>query len=807
MPPRRRTTLALLGLLSGLLVTVTGSPARAELTVDEVYPVPSNGVYPVEGHGWGHGRGMSQYGAQGASTLGKSADTITSFYYPHTAKASQGNVPMRVWLQADTDNRTEVYPATGLKATDAATGAALTLPGGYDRWRTTVDSAGLHLQGHTSAGWSGSVAISGKTAFAGPLQYSGPTFVRVAFPDGTSRDYRGVVKAVRTSSTTAITVDALPMESYLLGVVPRESPSSWGASALQAQAIAARTYSEYKREHVSSSALYDICDTTQCQVFGGSAVYDSSGAKTSLEPTSSTQAVQATAGVIRTYGGKAVFSEFSASNGGWSTDGGQPYLIAQRDDWDGVTGSSVHYWKATVSAAQLQARYPSVGTLKRLRVTLRDGNGDWGGRVKTVVLEGVSSTGAATSVSTTGAGVYYAHTWPAYSDGLRSTWWHITSPTATAPVAPDLHYTAMNPVRALDTRTGTGAPRAKVGPGGTVSLQVLGANGIPPSGVSAVAVNVTAVGATANGYVSVYPSGQTRPTVSNLNTTPGRISTNLVVARLGGDGRITLYNSGGTVDLVGDIAGYYGTSGDTYASMTPVRALDTRTGTGAPKAKVGPGGTVSLQVTGANGVPSSGVTAVVLNVTATNATSAGYVTAYPTGTSRPGTSSLNTTAGAVSTDLVIARLGTGGKVTLYNSGGTVDLIGDVEGYYTSTTSALYQAMSPVRMLDTRTGTGAPRVKVGPGGTLTLQVEGSKGVPSSGVTAVVLNVTAVNATSAGYVSVYPAGQPRPPVSNLSTVPGLVSTNLVVVRLSGSGQAVLYNSAGTVDLVADVAGYYT
>ncbi|MGZ6827640.1 MAG: hypothetical protein ACXVGH_12690, partial [Mycobacteriales bacterium] len=178
-----------------------------------------------------------------------------------------------------------------------------------------------------------------------------------------------------------------------------------------------------------------------------------------------------------------------------------------------------------------------------------------------------------------------------------------------------------------------------------------------------------------------------------------------------------------------------------------------------------------------------------------------------TGTSRPGTSSLNTTAGAVSTNLVIARLGTGGKVTLYNSGGTVDLIGDVEGYYTSTTSALYQAMSPVRMLDTRTGTGAPRVKVGPGGTLTLQVEGSKGVPSSGVTAVVLNVTAVNATSAGYVSVYPAGQPRPPVSNLSTVPGLVSTNLVVVRLSGSGQAVLYNSAGTVDLVADVAGYYT
>lgn len=424
-------TVAAAALVATGLAVLPVPDARANVTVDEVYPVPSSGVFPIEGHGWGHGHGLSQYGAQGGAHLGFTADQIVAFYYCGsgstcvTAKATQGNPTVRVQLRADNDNATEVYPASGLVAMDMVTGAKTTLPtSGVSRFRALTDSAGLHVQQLVSGTWK-PVVIGGKTVHSGAIQFSGPTFVRLALPHGSSRDYRGGIRSVRLSSTAITTIDALPMESYLLGVVPRESSSSWAPAALQAQAIAARSYSEYEREHASSSLPYDICDTTACQVFGGSALYDSSGSKTALEPASTTDAVQATAGVIRTYQGAAIFAQFSASNGGWATDGGQPYLAAHQDDWDGAVPSTVHSWTATVSAAELQARYPSVGRLLRMRVTQRDGNGEWGGRVKAVTLEGVDGSGNATSVATTGAGVYNAHSWPASSDGLRSSWWHV----------------------------------------------------------------------------------------------------------------------------------------------------------------------------------------------------------------------------------------------------------------------------------------------------------------------------------------------------------------------------------------------
>ncbi|MCW2600304.1 MAG: hypothetical protein JWM02_2133 [Frankiales bacterium] len=414
---------ALMSLLVGVIVVGGQTGAAQAVTTTEVYGVPAAGSFAIEGHGWGHGHGMSQWGAQGAASLGKTADQITGFYYPGTAKASLPNSSIRVLLQNDTGADSQVYPATGLTVTDLASGAKATLPAGPTRWRSVVDAAGLHVQSY-SGGWK-QYAVGGKTVFSGPLQFGGPATVRLAFPDGTSREYRGVVRSVRTSATSVASVNVLPMESYLRGVVPRESSSSWAAAALQAQAIAARSYSAYKRAHAPSSQFFDICDSTMCQVYGGAALYSSSGARTPLEAASTDQAVSATAGVIRTYQGSAIFSEFSSSNGGWSTDGGVPYLVAQRDDWDGVVASSVHSWTATLTAAQIQARYPSIGTLKRMSVTARDGNGDWGGRVQTVVLEGVTSSGAATSVTTTGAGIYNAHSWPASSDGMRSSWWHV----------------------------------------------------------------------------------------------------------------------------------------------------------------------------------------------------------------------------------------------------------------------------------------------------------------------------------------------------------------------------------------------
>src|SRR3954449_13569805 len=103
-----------------VLALILALLAPAHARADEVAAPAPDGSFAVEGHGWGHGRGMSQYGAQGASELGKTADDIPAFYYPGTARTVYGNTSIRVLLQADEGTDTQVYPATGLKVTDLA---------------------------------------------------------------------------------------------------------------------------------------------------------------------------------------------------------------------------------------------------------------------------------------------------------------------------------------------------------------------------------------------------------------------------------------------------------------------------------------------------------------------------------------------------------------------------------------------------------------------------------------------------------------------------------------------------------------
>ncbi len=435
---RRASWAALAGLLGGTAVTavVLAVPAAASTTVSEVYGRPTSGVYKLAGHGWGHGHGQSQYGAQGAASIGKTADEITATYYPNTARAVQGNPTMRIKLSSDARTATrEFRPASGQRMRDLATGKDLAVPTTATLWRITSDSNGLHVSYVTSAG-----TTKLTPTYAGPLQVTGTTFIRVRFSDGSSRDYRNAVNVKRSGTASLASIAIMPMESYLLGVVPRESLSSWAPAALQAQSIAARSYSTYKRDHVSSTATFDICDTTMCQVFMGSAKYSASGTRESLEPTSTTNAVKATAGVVRTYGGKAIFSEFSASNGGWSTDGGTPYLIAKADPWDGISNSTVHAWSAKLPVTSLECRYgPKTSSgacakdangnplwrLTRLTITQRDGNGEWGGRVEAAVLDFVDGSGTKQRAEASGSGFYYARTWPTYSDGIRSRWFRI----------------------------------------------------------------------------------------------------------------------------------------------------------------------------------------------------------------------------------------------------------------------------------------------------------------------------------------------------------------------------------------------
>jgi hypothetical protein len=246
-----------------------------------------------------------------------------------------------------------------------------------------------------------------------------------------------------------------------------------------------------------------------------------------------------------------------------------------------------------------------------------------------------------------------------------------------------------------------------------------------------------------------------------------------------------------------------------YTPVAPVRVLDTRNGTGGFSSPVGSGKTISLQVTGRDGVPASGVTAVVLNLTATGPTASSWVIAYPDGHSRPAQgSSLNFTKGETIPNLVTVPVGADGKIDLYNNAGTVNLVADLQGYYSISGESRYTAAGPVRILDTRNGTGGFSSPVGAGKTISLQVTGQDGVPATGVTAVVLNLTATGPSSSGWVIAYPDGQPRPAEgSNLNFTKGETIPNQVIVPVGADGKIDLYNNAGTVNLVADLQGYYT
>jgi hypothetical protein len=159
------------------------------------------------------------------------------------------------------------------------------------------------------------------------------------------------------------------------------------------------------------------------------------------------------------------------------------------------------------------------------------------------------------------------------------------------------------------------------------------------------------------------------------------------------------------------------------------------------------------------------------------------------------------------TNLVVVPLH-GGQADLYNdSGGSVDLTADVAGYYTTGTASAFKATSPHRILDTRSGLGGPKAKVAAHGTVTLTVAGQGGVPSQGATAVALNVEALSPAATGALTVYPDGTSRPGTSALSFTSGQNSAALAVVRLV-DGKVSIYNgSSGTLDLTADVTGYYS
>ncbi|MEV4612253.1 S53 family peptidase [Kitasatospora sp. NPDC049258] len=235
----------------------------------------------------------------------------------------------------------------------------------------------------------------------------------------------------------------------------------------------------------------------------------------------------------------------------------------------------------------------------------------------------------------------------------------------------------------------------------------------------------------------------------------------------------------------------------TFQSLTPKRLLDTREG----NHPLGAYGEQVLQIAGNGGIPASGVTSVVLNVTVTAPTTDGHLTVYPSGGARPTTSNLNWTAGRTVPNLVTVPVGQDGKVRFYNGAwGGIHLIADVQGYYTSATDgAKYQASGPTRVLDTRTA--APLAAYGE----QVLTSAELGAPA-GTKAVVLNVTSTDSKSDGHLTVYPSGGAAPTTSNLNWTAGQTVPNQVIVPLGADGSVKLYNGSwGSTQVIADVFGF--
>jgi len=384
--------------------------------------------------------------------------------------------------------------------------------------------------------------------------------------------------------------------------------------------------------------------------------------------------------------------------------------------------------------------------------------------------------------------------------------------------SPLTRLTAVTPARLQDTRAeptidslyrNSGA----LSGGETRTLRVTGRGYVPANDTSSVSVNVTIANPTAAGFLTLFRGGGSRPTASNLNFVPGEVTSNLVMVPVGVDGTISIFNSNGSTDVIVDVLGWFPSAGD-FRPLTPARAMDTRNaptidGQFRNTGSFGPGESRSLAVGGRGGVPSSGVSAVVLNVTAVNPTAPGFLTVYPNGSQRPTASNLNFVSAEVVPNMVISPVDPSGRLQLFNFGGRTDIVVDVLGWFPPTPT--FTAIRAARLLDTRGGStvdglwsgGGP---ISGGATLDVRVTGRAGVPGSGVAAVLLNLTVAEPTASGFLTAYPAGIARPRSSSINFAPEQTLANLTIVPVGTDGRISIYNLQGSTPLLIDVLGWF-
>jgi L,D-peptidoglycan transpeptidase YkuD (ErfK/YbiS/YcfS/YnhG family) len=363
------------------------------------------------------------------------------------------------------------------------------------------------------------------------------------------------------------------------------------------------------------------------------------------------------------------------------------------------------------------------------------------------------------------------------------------------------------PARILDTRSGVGVAGGltrRVGPKSITTLNVRGNAGVPDD-ATVVALNLTVTEPTLATFLTISPGGADgTPNASNVNVHAGDARAALVLARIGADGAIRIANDAGDTHIIADVVGYG--SPNVIGGLeprTPQRVLSTRDGIGMadPKSRSPLGPNTSLDFPLPN-VPAN-ATAVVLNITATNASEATFISAFAGGTPRPDTSTLNVHPRQDTANLAIVPLGQGNTVRFYNSAGDTHVIADVFGYILADRGDRYVAADqPTRIIDTRSGVGV-RGQIGPGTDAPLSLIG---IPAN-ATAIAVTVTGVNASEVTEVQVFPTDPGTRNASNLNLSKIEPAANLVIVPVgSVDHKDIIRTTRENTDIIVDVNGWF-
>ncbi|WP_420446715.1 SpoIID/LytB domain-containing protein [Candidatus Poriferisodalis sp.] len=390
--------------LAGVLAVMTPD-AGAQSTGNQLAPE----VISVEGRGFGHGNGLSQWGALGyALDYGWTSDRIVGHYYSNT---SLTDIAERdIWVHL-TRNRGDLLvtseSAFSVAGEDFSGGTVL---------RVGVSGGDFSVRSNSGCGTRGSLVVDGLTASS----RRGDRYVEVLpssddygvddqsrmlvmiYCDGTDSAvesmrvaYRGTLAVIDQSGPVA--VNRVPLEQYLRGVVPRESIPEWGAAgdgrgiaALEAQAIAARSYVLSLAAARERGGMFtDTCDYWNCQVYAGAA-QNGQGLDHGTRYIHSNTAIVNTAGRVLTHSnGRIAFAEFHSSSGGWTAgiDEGS-HFPGVEDLGDATQGNPNHAWESRIRRADIEAKFPNIGRLRCIEVTHRNGNGAWGGRTRGLRLVG-----------------------------------------------------------------------------------------------------------------------------------------------------------------------------------------------------------------------------------------------------------------------------------------------------------------------------------------------------------------------------------------------------------------------------------